>query len=212
MRKLIISAMATLMILVTGCRFEYDSKDAVMEPAKIEYQAFTDLGSGKLLLTPNLAGGAAVKYLHDLSVDRDYHIVIESFGGSAFDLMSVINRLQELQSLGYHITTETYGYALSAGAAIFMCGDTRIVHDGSILMFHGAGFNTFAGRKSMRSPDSLNEMEKTFIGIMDGEMIKLLIEKTDLTKEEVQNLMYKEDANFISAMRAFKKGIATEIK
>ncbi|MFA9409579.1 MAG: hypothetical protein ACERKJ_12205, partial [Candidatus Dadabacteria bacterium] len=118
---------------------------------------------------------------------------------------------------GFTITTETYGYAMSAGALIFTMGDRRIIHDGASIMFHGAGFDGYGGRQSLRSlilygrtvlpPDRVKSLE-----LIDAKFESILYERTLMTKEDIKDWMYKLDANFMSAKKAMQLGVATELK
>jgi ATP-dependent protease ClpP protease subunit len=65
-----------------------------------------------------------------------YTIIINTDGGSAQGCTGVISRMTELQDRGVKFTTIVYTKAYSAGAFIWMMGDTRVMYRGSQLMWH----------------------------------------------------------------------------
>ena len=111
--------------LVTGCTFSVDWNDKIeienetKTKIEMEYKILVDLGDGRLIMPVNISAGSAVSFLHDMQEDRDYHFIVESFGGSAYDCLAILNRIEELQRKGFVVTTETYGYNMSAGTFVY---------------------------------------------------------------------------------------------
>lgn len=141
---------------------------------------------------------------------QDYHIVINSFGGASWDCISIVNRIQELQNKGAHITTEVYGFAMSAGAVIFLTGDTRIMHTGAALMFHCARVGNFMRTRTIKSKD-LESYYKDGLQIIDDLFINILREKTVMSEAEIQHWMYFEDKNFMTDKEAKRLNVATKL-
>jgi len=175
------------------------------------------LSDGRMVFPPDIAAGDTLLYLKALQKDRDYHIIIDNFGGSAFDTMVIINRIDELQKKGFTITTETYGYAMSGGAFIFIMGDRRIIHDGAAIMFHGAGFiGPYGQRQSLRSlaltgKTTLKPEQVKSLSIIDNKFMKMLTIKIALRDAQITYWMYKFDYNFMSSDEAMRLGVATEL-
>jgi ATP-dependent protease ClpP protease subunit len=203
MKRKLTSVLVALSILLTGC---------VLTIGEKEDTVFKTLDNGAIIFPASQDPGAIGKYMEALQEDRDYHIIIDSFGGSAFDLLGIMNRIQELQRAGFHITTESYGYACSAGAYIFLTGDTRIAHTGALFMLHGGGVpGSYGARRDLRDPDLAPELQ-SLLKIIDGEFIRLLLEKTHLTEKEVDRWLYTDESNWMSSEEAFELNIATELR
>jgi len=199
-------ALALSFVFIAGCNFSFD-----YDNSKSKYRSLIEMPDGRLILPSGFSTGYARDFLIDIAEDRDYHFIIENFGGSAYDMITFVNRIQELQSKGYKITTETYGYAMSAGTTFFLLGDERILHSGASLMFHGAGMNGYGGRSSLKNPESLQEFQRISLQLIDDEMIAILKEKTLMNDGEIQFWMYDLDYNFMSSKQAKKLNVATKI-
>ena len=214
MRKLFLTIAVCALALI-ACEFSgtislFGGKKE--KPAvEYKYKFVTEMRDGKFLLNSGIDAGSADAFLSDISENRDYHFVIENFGGSCFDILSIVNRLEELRAMGHTITTETYGYALSAGAFFFIHGDKRIVHKSAILMFHGCGRVAFGGtRKSLRKPEDLKKVELKLLELFDYRMTKRLAE-IGMSEEDIKYWMYDEDYNYMSSDEALELGVANMI-
>lgn len=150
--------------------------------------------------------GESYDILTMLEKDQNYVIRIESFGGSAFDLLAIINRMSTLRNRGYHITTETYGFIASAGWFIFNMGDVRLIHEDAIVMTHCAAITDNYGQRHTErtDPEVLGHLK-----ILNGAAAKRLLEM-GLDEETIEYLMYDEDYKWISAESALRLGIATD--
>lgn len=182
------------------------------------YSTIKTLSDGRIVFPPSIGAGDTIDYLRALQVERNYHIIVNSFGGSAYDAIAVMNRIAELQRKGFIITTEIYGYALSGGAFIFIMGDTRIIHDGATIMFHGVGFSgVFGVRQSLRSfiltgKTDLDPYTLQAFVIIDNKLAKELKERTNMTDEEIKHWLYALDYNHMTADEAVKLKVATELR
>jgi hypothetical protein len=170
---------------------------------------------GRLYFPKSFEGGEAYNYLLALQEDKDYHIIIDNFGGSAYDCLSIINRLEELQSMGYSITTESYGYAFSGGTFLFVQGDRRIAHTGAAFMIHGAGGNSYGERISLRSYEHgiPTEWEPAFVDslIILDEAFKNRFREIGWSERQIKDWFYTDDYNFMSSEEAYELDLATEI-
>jgi ATP-dependent protease ClpP protease subunit len=125
----------------------------------------------------------------------------------------MINRIEELQTQGAHITTEIIGYGFSAGSFFFLLGDERIVHKGAILMFHGAGMQQGFTRMDAKKACNTEGQETLcdVLTMLDDNVFNLLRNKTFMEEKDIQHWMYHEDFNFMSAEEAYKLNVATTI-
>ena len=174
------------------------------------------LSDDRVVFPAGIAIGDSVSYLKALQEERDYHIIIDCFGGGAHDTIAIINRIMELQSKGFKITTEAYGYTMSGGAFIFIIGDTRIIHEGASLMFHGAGYaGQYGNRKSLRSyiltgRTDLSPAALKSLSLIDDKFARELRRQTEMTLEDMYTYLYEYDYNYMSSNDALKLGVATE--
>ena len=203
MKKLIATMAAALMLLTVGCNFDFSLSNTSKQ--------YMEMDSGKIMITGMFNEAMLASFLRATDEVKDYHILINSFGGSAYDLLGMLNRIEDLQSRGAHITTETHGYAMSAGSILFLSGDTRIAHTGSGFMIHAAGIDAFVGRKTIKTVD-IPQHEYDLLKIVDEVFIQMLMERTTMSLEEANRWLYFEEANFLRSEKAFELNIATELK
>jgi ATP-dependent protease ClpP protease subunit len=202
MKKLIAITLAALMLLVAGCRVEVETTTNY-NPMVME--------SGKIMVTGGFNEAMLADFLRATDEVKDYHILINSKGGAAFAALGMINRIEDLQSKGAHITTESYGYSFSAGTYLFLAGDTRIAHTGSAFMFHAAGVNTYGGRSTLQS-EGLEDSTYDMLQICDDVFIQMMMERTTMSLKEANHWLYFEDFNFMTSEMAFELNVATVIK
>ena len=201
MKKLIAGLIAGLMLLgVVGCKLEFNTEKTIQTNHIV-------MPDGKILIS-DFDAMTIRNFLKATEEVKDYHILLNTGGGNAPNAITMINRIQNLQRQGAHITTETYGYALSAGAVVFLTGDTRIIHSGAMLMFHCSRVSSFGGVQTQKTED-MEEPMRDWLIMIDNNFAELLKEKTNLTDEEIDRWLFHEDSNFMSAEEAFKIKIAT---
>lgn len=198
-----------LIVLVGGVGFTVNSL--------VEDKVIQTLYGGRIVFPPTILPGDTVSYLKALQKEQDYHIIIDSFGGSAFDTIAIINRISELQDKGFNITTEAYGYTLSGGAFIFIMGDDRIIHDGAALMFHGAGFDGQFGRVSLRDFVLTGKTDLaldvvTALAIIDNKFAAEMHERLGFSYDDIVRWLYAGDYNYMTSDEALELGVATEVR
>jgi ATP-dependent protease ClpP protease subunit len=205
MRKLVATTMAVLMMLAVGCKVEFNTAEE-MGPGDIVMQDGT-------ILLQDFDVTTIREFIEATAEVKDYHIILNTGGGNAFNTVTMINRIQELQGQGAHITTELIGYGLSAGSVIFLMGDTRIVHEGAILMLHGAAFVQGYERINETKACDKEGLESycDMLVMINDNFEKVLKEKTKMTDEEIHDWLHFEDANFMTAQEAYDLNIATVI-
>jgi len=206
----IIITIIVLIVLVGGVGFTVNSL--------VEDKAIQTLYGGRIVFPSIILPGDTVSYLKALQKEQDYHIIIDSFGGSAFDTIAIINRISELQDKGFNITTEAYGYTLSGGAFIFIMGDDRIIHDGAALMFHGAGFaGQFGKRESLRDFVLTGKTDLALdivisLAIIDNKFAAEMHERLGFSYDDIVRWLYAGDYNYMTSDEALELGVATEVR
>lgn len=85
-------------------------------------------------ITDELANGviSQLMYLDSLN-SNEITIYINSYGGSVYDGLGIIDAMRRMKS---PVKTICIGKAMSMGALILMCGDTRLATKLSTIMFH----------------------------------------------------------------------------
>lgn len=228
MRYLRIAALAIVMVM-TGCAGLQDMKYTELDPNPIT------LPTGQIFIDSKVNVDYGKEFYKATQEIKDYHIIISSFGGAAFDCISIIERIAYLQSKGCKITTEVYGWAMSAGTYILLAGDTRIVGTNSVLMLHSARSGGGYNNKPQRNKDLEKKFMKPYhyidddveyqedkvnppwhyhqmLTMIDDVFTDLLKRNTNLTDKEINHWLYFEDSNFLDAQEAWEIGLATKIR
>jgi ATP-dependent protease ClpP protease subunit len=210
MKKLLSLALAGLMTLtLIGCKIEIDANDVTPQDGG-NWEVLQEDGT---IWIEGFDENALKSFMHRTSEVKDYHIVIQSGGGSCFNTVAMINRIQELQAQGAYITTETYGIAFSAGSYLFLTGDERIIHSGAGLMFHGCGLTSYGTRvdqrKLMNEGDKPDQMDMyDLLSDVDENFVNLL-RRAGLEDNEIRDWMFGSDNNFMNWRDAVELNIAT---
>ena len=129
---------------------------------------------------------------------------ISSYGGYCYDLWSAINVIENLKKKGYIINTVCMGKAMSCGIILLLSGTNRYVYPYSTLMYHSVSSGTYGKiqdmKESIYETDRLNEMAKEYV-----------LEKTNITKEKLDEVDKCKEDWYINSEEALKLGIATQI-
>lgn len=129
---------------------------------------------------------------------------ISSYGGYCYDLWSAINVIENLKKKGYIINTVCMGKAMSCGIILLLSGTNRYVYPYSTLMYHSVSSGTYGKiqdmKESIYETDRLNEMAKEYV-----------LEKTNITKENLDEVDKCKKDWYINSEEALKLGIATQI-
>jgi ATP-dependent Clp protease protease subunit len=95
-------------------------------------------------------------------------VYIDSFGGDAYALLTMIAALEQIPN---QIITCAMSKAMSAGAILLACGDTRFASEHSTLMIHEISAGTGG------HIDDIN-VQHTNITKLNDKLMKLLVKKT----------------------------------
>ena len=137
--------------------------------------------------------------------DRSEIIIrINSYGGYVHELWSAINIIENIKKKGYTVNTICMGKAMSCGFVLFLSGTNRYMYPYSTLMYHSVSSGTYGKvqemKESLFETQRLNEMAK-----------KYTIEKTNITKERLDEVDKCKEDWYINSEESLELGIATKI-
>ena len=131
--------------------------------------------------------------------DKDVIVRLNSPGGSAFDGVSIYNRLKQHKG---KVTVYVDGYACSSASIIAMAGDEVVMGEGSMLMIHEASTVAWGSKGDFRSTaDMLEELES---GIID-----IYMNKAKVSREEITDMVNAE--TWMSSKKAIEVGLADKL-
>lgn len=173
---------------------------AVEEGDTLDILIFGDITSWEWLES-DVSSYTLTKLLQESNAGK-IRVSINSYGGEVAEALAIYNELRNKSAAGVEVTTEDTGFACSAAAVIFCAGDSRIMHETSLLMIHHAWSYAKGSAKELRKQaDDLekisNATEEAFRRVMH------------ITEEELEELLDNE--SWIAAAEALSFGFATEI-
>lgn len=131
-------------------------------------------------------------------------IVINSFGGSAYDYSMVVSQIEQMKDDGYKIITVTSGYSMSAAVPISMCGSERRAYRRARYLVHTVSSGTWGKLQQMQ-----DDVEETnYLWEQYKDIIKTY---SKITEEQLE--YYKErskDWSF-SVSEALELGVIDKI-
>lgn len=138
--------------------------------------------------------------------EKDYKrkpikLYFNSFGGSVYDMWLLVDSIMASRTPVYTYCT---GYAMSAAFIIFLAGHKRFMSPHATLMYHQI-YCWRSGKyqdlvDDREQTDHLNEMIEDFV-----------VERTDLTKDDLLNIREKKRDTYFSAKEAEELKIIDEI-
>lgn len=141
--------------------------------------------------------------LENLSTRPDITIRINSGGGNMNAGVVIYNRLRELSA---NITTINDGLAASAASIIFLAGDVRKMHPGSIVMIHGAAALPY---DYLQEQDAVNMVEMLKAHNQAG--INIYVERTGMDEADLRQMMAHGAEGWFTGQQAVDEGFATEV-
>jgi len=211
MKKLLACILGVLMMLgvfVTPVSSEVEEVQRIeiggQKHVHLFLTAFYDMDYYKLLkATVDMKEGDCLK------------ITIMSSGGPALPTLAMLNHIESLKAKGIHITTESAGAILSAGAMLWITGQIRIVHSSDAVMFHTV---VVRGPYGPVKRDTLPKEGQWLMKQLDYYMRQYLLDIIHDT-EKVNELMNADgnkegetNENWYTGEEIFKMGIATELQ
>lgn len=131
-------------------------------------------------------------------------IVIDSYGGSVYNALSLISKMESLIEKGYNIITTVTSVAMSAGSLISLCGSERRALKYSRLMFHSVAGGS--GGKHQELDDDLEEISAIW------KLVKEIItSKTLITDEQLEDIKYRKHDWYMWSEEALKLKVIDKI-
>lgn len=147
----------------------------------------------------------AIKQLFELDFKKvaPIHVLIDSYGGEAHEMFALYDAFKACKS---DIATMSFGKVMSAGVLLLAAGKkgTRKIGRHTRLMIHP--MHGIAFGNMFEQENDLNEMKK-----LQTMMNEAYVKETNLTEEQVKDLMNKSKELYYDADEAIKMGFADEI-
>lgn len=136
--------------------------------------------------------------ISELDVD-EINVYINSYGGAVSEGLAIYNALKN-----HKATVNTYcqGFACSIASVIMQAGDARYMCSSSLLMIHNAWTLTMGNSEELRK--TADDLEK-----INGEVLKIYVEKSGLSEDEVKQML--DDEDWITSDEAIAKGLADKV-
>jgi len=131
-------------------------------------------------------------------------ICINSYGGECYELMSILGKIRYLQKCGYKIYTLTTGKAMSCGFLLSLIGDKRYCYEYSTFMSHSVSSGVWG--KVQKLKEDIHETER-----LNNIARELILEKTNITKERLDEVDKCKQDWYINPSEALELGIVDEI-
>jgi len=131
-------------------------------------------------------------------------IVISSFGGSIYDGLSSISRIEKMVEDGYEIISIIDAYAMSMGSALSQVCSKRYARRYSTILYH---------QPSTYQQGTCSELKIQFDELMRlWELMKTITKKHTLMDEEYLESLYKGNKDvYLTAEQCLDFGIIDEI-
>lgn len=203
MKKFILALALTLSIMI-GCS---------TAPQKLENDWMASR-PGTIFITGNLSETDFQSFYNQTTYGLpEYRIILNTNGGEAMACVGIMQRIMELQRQGVKITTEVYSKAYSAGAFIFMMGDTRIMHESSTLMWHTMiGQMTHDYREFPSSPKSkLFDTKEMMVGLDEWVFERTKMVMPNVDPMTLETMLLYSGMTFLMAETANELGMVDEL-
>lgn len=132
------------------------------------------------------------------------YIVYSSFGGSIYDGLMAIGKLEQLIAYGYKIISTIQGYAMSMCQALALVATERRAVSHSRIMIHQPSSSTWGKLKDMEE-----DVEETLE--LWNEMKRIITKYSNITNEELEEIKKSKTDKFMWETEALKKGIIDKI-
>lgn len=129
-------------------------------------------------------------------------LIISSFGGSVYEILSIISRMEKMQEDGYVIKTVVDAKAMSCGSLLSQAGSKgfRSANRYATFLYHQVSSGTHGTLADME-----NDIEET--KRLWGILKDITIKNTNITDEWMENIRYVNRDFYLSAEEALKLGV-----
>jgi ATP-dependent Clp protease protease subunit len=129
------------------------------------------------------------------------YIVINTFGGSVYDMFALYDAIKYIQSLGTPVNTIGIGKVMSAGVLLLAAGTTRMVGPNASIMYHWG--------KSEASGDIFDmEVELAEVKRLENLCNNLISQNSKMSIEDVEQMLSRRTDVYMSADEAVHYGLA----
>ena len=178
----------------------------------VEMTLKSALRDRKIILNEEVDRDAIFKacYLIDRIVEMDkkedkkepIEIIIDSYGGVIYNGLHFIGKLCSLKKDGYKIITTVNSVAMSMGFTIAIVGCERRAYAHSRMMVHSPASYNLGWETLQQSIESNIETIELWDRIK-----QIVIEHTDITDEELEDIKIKKQDKFMWPEEALEKGV-----
>lgn len=137
---------------------------------------------------------------------KPINLVISTYGGSIYDMLGLYDAISYVKSVGCPVHTIGLAKIMSAGVLLLACGSHghRLVGEHTSIMYH-LGKDEIHG-DMFEISNGLKELER-----IDILVNKLLSKHTNMSIEQIDELLKERQDVYITAEEAIKMGIADKI-
>ena len=132
---------------------------------------------------------------------KPIYIVINTFGGSVYDMFALYDAIKFVQSLGVEVNTIGIGKIMSAGVLLLASGTHRKIGKNASIMYHW-GFSEASG--------NIFQMEVELAEAKRLEYLcnDLLCHNTKMDTKQIEELLLAKTDVYVPASKAIELGIA----
>ena len=139
--------------------------------------------------------------LQQIREDNKRQLYINSYGGSVYDMWGLIDVILNSKTPIYTYCT---GYAMSAAFKIFLAGHKRYCYKHSTFMYH-----QMSCWRSGKYQDLVEDREE--MDWLNKKNEEYVIDRTNLTKDDIDEIREKKKDFYIHSDKAVKYGIVDEV-
>ena len=133
----------------------------------------------------------------------DFNIHINTYGGSVYAGLGICDIIEELKR-NYNVNMYCSGYIMSMGIPIILSGTKRFAYKNTSFMIHEV--SSFGWGKLTQIKEDVKETER-----LNSILKSMIVEKSKITKKEINDWYEKKKDTFMSADDALKYGLIDEI-
>lgn len=131
-------------------------------------------------------------------------LIINTYGGFVYEGCGLVSLMEEMVEDGYKIITICDSFAMSFGFTILVCGSERYMRRYATAMCHQVSSGTQGTiaqqKKQLAESIRLNDM-----------MMKIIMKHTNMTREEIENMINNSEDMYMDAETCLTKGIVDKI-
>jgi len=135
---------------------------------------------------------------------KPINIVYTSYGGSVYDGLMAIGKIEQAMRMGYKIISTVEGYAMSMAQCMALVANKRQALKHSRIMMHQPSSGTWGKLKDMQ--EDVAETSELW-----EEMKRIITKYSNLTNDDLEEIKKSKTDKFMWDNEALKLGIIDEI-